>query len=425
MSDTFTAVPGLRRVARLLCAGCGLLLLGAAAATVWLPGWAGTVVALALWVAGIAATLPSAGGCIAVARQARLESGRPDLFLERNAVRSEEQLAQRRLPAWRALRRRLAAIAFGHRHLVGDAVRIRALHDIRATLDAQGCLDGLPFMEEMAAFCGREAVVYRVVDKIYDYGRSRRMRRLDDCVLLMGQRCDGAAHAGCEAACYLIWKSQWLEPLSEASPQVMTQDAPLAPPASGASDPATVYSCQYTQLTAASNAMSQGDWRGLLGPWVVGNVTATAFWVAVATRAFNALQLRRGGLCYPAQPPGGNDKTTQVLALRPGQWVRVRSSTQIARTLDKNSKNRGLWFDRDMLKHCGSMRRVRGRVQKIIDIHSGRMIPMKTACITLEDVHYSGEFQGFGEQHDYLYWREAWLEPVDPGSGGNAATPTP
>ena len=53
------------------------------------------------------------------------------------------------------------------------------------------------------------------------------------------------------------------------------------------------------------------------------------------------------------------------------------------------------------------------------------MIPMKTACIVLEDVHYSGEFQGFGEQHDYLYWREAWLEPVDPGSGGDGATPTP
>ena len=84
-------------------------------------------------------------------------------------------------------------------------------------------------MDEMAAFCGREAVVYRVVDKIYDYGRSRLMRRLDDCVLLTGLRCDGSAHAGCEAACYLIWKSQWLEPLSEASLKVATDNVPVAP----------------------------------------------------------------------------------------------------------------------------------------------------------------------------------------------------
>jgi hypothetical protein len=105
--------------------------------------------------------------------------------------------------------------------------------------------------------------------------------------------------------------------------------------------------------------------------------------------------------------------------------VRVQSSQQIARTLDKNSKNRGLWFDRDMLKHCGSLRRVRGRVHKIIDIQSGKMIPMKTACIVLEDVHYSGEFQGFGEQHDYLYWREAWLEPASQGAGAETPASTP
>jgi hypothetical protein len=277
----------------------------------------------------------------------------------------------------------------------------------------------------MAAFCGHEAVVYRVVDKIYDYGRSRSMRRLDDCVLLTDLRCDGTSHAGCEAACYLIWKSQWLEPSASPAAQPGVRQGPaVALPRAGPPNPETVYSCQYTQLTHASQAMSQGDWRRLLGPWVAGNVTAGAFWVALATRAFNALQLRRGGLCYPARPPGSNDKALPMLSLQPGQWVRVRTSEQIARTLDKNSKNRGLWFDRDMLKYCGSLRQVRSRVHKIIDVRTGTMIPMKTACIMLEGVHYSGEFQGFGEQHDYLYWREAWLEPVDPGNvQGMTSTP--
>ena len=430
MSDRFSAVPGLRRMAQLLCAACTVLLLGAAAAAVWLPGWIAAAVALVLCAAGLAVALPAAGGCIAAVRQARLEAGRPDLFLELNVMRSEERTSQRRVPAWSAVRRRLAASVFGHRHLVGDPVRIRPLHAIRATLDGQGCLDGLPFMDEMAAFCGHEAVVYRVVDKIYDYGRSRLMRRLDDCVLLTGLRCDGGDHAGCEAACYLIWKSQWLERSTllasqPAAPQPAATRTEAVAPRTGAPDPATVYSCQYTQLTHASQAMSPLDWRRLLGPWVVGNVTAGAFWVAVATRMFNALQERRGGLCYPARPTGGGNNTPPIPpTLQSGQWVRVRSSEQIARTLDKNSKNRGLWFDRDMLKHCGSLRQVRNRVHKIVDIGTGKMIPMKTACIMLEDVHYSGEFQGFGEQHDYLYWREAWLEPAHPGDGA-AATHTP
>jgi len=424
MTDTFSAVPSLRRMAQLLCAACLGLLLGAAAAAAWLPGWLGVASALALSGAGIVVALLAAGSCLAVARQVRMEAGQPDLFLELNARRSEERVAQTRWSLSSAPCRWLAATVFGHRHLVGDVVRIRPLHEIRATLDARGCLDGLPFMDEMASCCGREAVVYRVVDKIYDYGRSRLMRRLDDCVLLTGLRCDGGAHAGCEAACYLIWKSQWLE----ASTATVSQPAATAVPAAatqasaGVPDPATIYSCQYTELTNASQAMSQGDWRRLLGPWVVGNVTAGAFAVALATRAFNALQLRRGGLCYPARPPGSSEKAQPGASLQPGQWVRVRTSAEIARTLDQNSKNRGLWFDRDMLKHSGSLRRVRGRVHKIIDIHSGKMIPMKTACIVLEGVHYSGEFQGFGEQHDYLYWREVWLEPVPPVG---AATPTP
>jgi hypothetical protein len=426
MTNTFSAMPGLRRMAQLLCAVCAVLLLAATAAWVGIPGWIGALVAIALGATGVAVALPAAGGCLAVARQARLEAGRPDLFLQLNRSHSEEHAALRRLPKWSALRRGLAAAVFGHRLLVGDAVRVRPLHEIRATLDAQSCLDGLPFMDEMAAFCGRDAVVYRVVDKIYDYGRSRVMRRLDDCVLLTGLRCDGGAHGGCEAACYLIWKSQWLEPLPDAAtPSTASREVAAAPAPERAPDQATVYSCQYTQLTAASQAMRQRDWRRLLGPWIVGNVTASAFWVALATRAFNALQESRAGVCYPARPDGGNEKTVPTQSLQPGQWVRVRSFEQIARTLDKNSKNRGLWFDRDMLKHCGSLRQVRSRVHKIIDIHTGTMIPMKTACIMLEDVHYSGEFQGFGEQHDYLYWREAWLEPVEPGSSAGTATPTP
>ena len=66
-------------------------------------------------------------------------------------------------------------------------------------------------MEEMKAFCGRSARVYRVLDRVYDYGRSREMRRIDRSVLLVGLRCDGGAHDGCDAACYLVWKEAWLD----------------------------------------------------------------------------------------------------------------------------------------------------------------------------------------------------------------------
>ena len=406
--STFSAIPSMRKST--------LALAGAAALSVLLVG-------IALWVGGVfAAVVGTVMGLAALGlgglayagrltqeRQRRLETGLQDLFLARNQGRSEAAVRDGGVPAWSPARRWVARRLFGHGLMVGDSVQVKPLSAIQATLDADGCLDGLPFMEEMTPFCGKPMRVYRVVDKIYDYGRSRLMRRLDDSVLLVGLRCDGSGHAGCEAACYLIWKSAWLEAPGARSETVGTT-APQVPVKS--IDAAGCMSCQYTRLTQATRAQDGRAVHGLLGPFVVGNVTGSAFLTAVLTRSFNAVQARRGGAAYPSKPTPGDDKTIRGEPLARGDWVRVKTPVEIARAMDKNSKNRGLWFDADMLKYCGQTYQVRGRVEKIIDVGSGKIIPMKTPCIVLEDVHYSGEFQGFGEQHDYLYWREAWLDPI-------------
>jgi hypothetical protein len=409
--NTPSATQSMRKSTLALAAAAGLFALTSAATAVVFGGSLGLAVSgLFCFAALLLAALAWAGNVVQ-ARQSRVETGQPDLFLLRNAGRSEAAVRDGKVPAWGRSRRWLARHGFGHRLMVGDRVRVKSLDQIRATLDAEGCLDGLPFMDEMAAFCGQSLSVYRVVDKIYDYGRSRLMRRLDDCVLLLGQRCDGSAHRGCEAACYLIWKSAWLDAPDAAPRTAVTVSRPARPAADG-----DVLRCQYTQLTQASRAIVGADVGGLVGPLVAGNVSAAAFSVAVATRVFNRFQNWRGGATYPSKPLPSDDKTIRGESLSTGDWVRVKSPAEIARAMDRNSKNRGLWFDRDMLKHCGQTYRVRGRVEKIIDVGSGKIIPMKTPCIVLDDVHYSGEFQGFGEQHDFLYWREAWLNRIAPAT---------
>jgi hypothetical protein len=57
---------------------------------------------------------------------------------------------------------------------MGDRVEVRSLGEIQNTLDANGCLDGLPFIPEMVKFCGQRASVFRCVDKIYDMVEARR-----------------------------------------------------------------------------------------------------------------------------------------------------------------------------------------------------------------------------------------------------------
>lgn len=400
------ALPSMRRTTIALAACFTLALLLALAGT--LAEMGGLVVGLSLSAAAAFGVLGGAG-VLTQMRQRRLDLGLADLFLVANASRSEAAIRDGTVPCWSAVRRAIARQVFGHSLMVGDTVEVKSLAAIRATLDSNSCLDGLPFMDEMSASCGRRMRVYRVVDKIYDYKRSRLMRRLDDGVLLVGLRCDGSAHAGCEAACYLIWKLDWLRPVQDRGSVHGPIDAqPVVLPTL----PREQMSCQYTQLAAASRPMRARSLRGLLGPLAVGNVTLSAFAIATLTWCFNYLQGLRGGVAFPSMPAPSDDKTIRGEALQEGDWVRVKLPANLARAMDRQSKNRGLWFDQDMLKHCGQTYRVRGRIDKIIDATSGSMITMKTPCIALEGVHYSGEFQGFNEQHDFLYWREAWLDRI-------------
>jgi hypothetical protein len=105
-----------------------------------------------------------------------------------------------------------------------------------------------------------------------------------------------------------------------------------------------------------------------------------------------------------------------------GDLVTVRPLEQIVPTLNRDSKNRGLWFDVEMIKHCGQQYRVQGRVERIIDAATGRLLEMKSPCIVLENADCSGEFQCFGAQHEYLYWRDVWLAKVEPPQGPVRAT---
>src|SRR5215470_15033948 len=92
----------------------------------------------------------------------------------------------------------------------GDTVVVRSKEEILATLDAQGRLDGMPFQPEMFAFCGRTLRVGKVAHKTCDTINKTGGRRVRNAVHLEGVRCDGSAHAGCQADCNLFWKEAWL-----------------------------------------------------------------------------------------------------------------------------------------------------------------------------------------------------------------------
>lgn len=378
------------------------------------------------WVVGVLLLSIAIGGLLAEFRHSRLERGELDLFLAFNKARSEAALldgAVRSRPVmFPKLRRWLGAPAF----IVGDTVQICSLQEISVTLDADGCLDGLPFMPEMAKYCGTVGTVFRCVDKIYDYGGRKDMRRLKDTVSITGLRCDGGAHDGCQAQCYILWKAAWIKrtdvpATSSSEPPIERTSAVFSDiggnrcfgPTFFKESDATEgrYSCQYTNLVRASTRLRPWDPRQDLRPLIAGNLTVMAFGVAMLTRLFNAVQRLRGGCDFPAADQSSSTSSLRVdLNLQPGEMVLVRGPEEIFETLDQSGRNRGLWFDQGMLYYCKRCYKVLSRVDKIIDDASGRIVRMKTPCLVLNGVDSHGEYMRFCAQHDYPFWREVWLE---------------
>jgi hypothetical protein len=313
----------------------------------------------------------------------------------------------------------------------GDLVEVRGAAEILATLDAEGELEALPFMPEMIAYLGRRFAVDGRAEKVCDTVHYSGSRRMKDAVLLADLRCDGAGHAGCQAECRLFWKEAWLRRVEPGAP------GPARPPADdeaarelaaraaahttrtaeGEGGPALRYRCQATELPRATVRLRRLDPRPYLRELTCGNVSLGKF-VRVTARAALAEPLDRLGLVaeIPVKGTTPSSPRTEQLGLRPGEWVQVRSAAEIERTLNDKGKNRGLWFDREMLAFCGGTFRVRRRIDRIVDDRTGELIEMKSDCVTLEGVVCSGErslARWFCPRGIYPYWREGWLRRVE------------
>jgi hypothetical protein len=302
---------------------------------------------------------------------------------------------------------------------VGDLVEIRTWEEIRSTLDERGCLEQLPFMPEMLALCGQRAYVFRCMHRLFDYRKTRRMRHMEGAVLLVGAVCDGLSHGACEAACHTIWKSAWLRRVGRndvrtGARALTDRSDPIEDHVLRSGTQAPRYVCQLTQLNAASRPVRSWSAANFLRPLIAGNVAPAAFIAGWLTYLFNEVQHYRQGVGFPAfeaaiKGGGGIEEA----GLNAADRVVVRSSAEIRATLNDRLEHRGLWFESDMLKHCGRRCCVQAEVKSLIDIVTGEMRAMKTPAYILRDIHFSGERQLFNAQYEPLFWRGVWLRRED------------
>jgi hypothetical protein len=308
----------------------------------------------------------------------------------------------------------------------GDLVEVRSPAEVLATLDETAALDGLPFMPEMVPLCGRRFRVERRAERVCDTVHYSGTRRLADAVFLEQERCDGAGHGGCQAECRSLWKEAWLRAADAATPAAGPFSADeiaalVARATAGTRTPREGeqrWRCQATELPGCTEHVKLWDPRGYLRELTSGNV-GMAHFARVMSRAVIQEPMRKMGLVDEVHVRGTASKgdAFPALDLQPGERVRVKSRQEIAKTLNAEGRNKGLWFDREMLPYCGQVFRVRQRVRRFINDHDGKMVDLKNEAITLEGVVCSGDLshrRWFCSRELYPYWRECWLERVDP-----------
>jgi predicted DNA-binding antitoxin AbrB/MazE fold protein len=112
-------------------------------------------------------------------------------------------------------------------------------------------------------------------------------------------------------------------------------------------------------------------------------------------------------------PPVGQ---LEVLDLRPGERVRVRSAAQIFTTLDDSGTLDGLPFMPEMVQYCGRTFAVSQRADKTCA--GDGVVRRMHNTVHLENIRCDGAAHGGCQAACLTYWKEAWLERV-----ANGATP--
>jgi hypothetical protein len=286
-------------------------------------------------------------------------------------------------------------------------MRVKSPSEILNTLDADGKLDGLPFMPEMVVYCGSYVRVHRSARRTCVVGHG--FREMKDAVFLQDARCDGSFHDHCHRACLLFWKKEWLAP-AEAAPVAQSawsaHDAAAAerlrrlPTRDGAR-----YACQSTALKSATTPLHRWDVRPLLREILARELSLSDF----VRILYRTLRRRASGGNPERQLIGvPGQKSRGSLELRRDEWVTLKPIHELRNNLDEKGRNCGLGFPPTMHHAIGRTYRVAFPVRQIILEQTGMMVKLSNT-VALDGLLCEGVDVANCPRGEYLYCRESWL----------------
>jgi hypothetical protein len=106
--------------------------------------------------------------------------------------------------------------------------------------------------------------------------------------------------------------------------------------------------------------------------------------------------------------------TRPIIHLKAGDVVRVRSREEIQATLDPWKELRGCAFLEYMWEYCGTTQRVFKAMERFLDERDYK-VKKVNGIVILEGVICPGTpVFGRCDRSCFLFWREEWLEKIEP-----------
>ena len=226
-------------------------------------------------------------------------------------------------------------------------------------------------------------------------------------------RCSGNGHGQCQMGCALLWKTNWLAPSSQTSAVDSDEAAQylqsrLDSNSSSTENGLPIFQCQATQFGKIATSHTKIDASRFRNEHDLNQISVAGLVTDFCSSVLAKASGRSKGFAGPCKKTPVNP-----LNLKVGEQVRVKSKKEIVQTLDASGKNRGLWFDPLMSRHCGEVLSVTRLVHRFIDERNGRLIKAKHPSIVLDDLHCNGRARHYCGRLLQFFWREAWLQRVE------------
>ena len=108
---------------------------------------------------------------------------------------------------------------------------------------------------------------------------------------------------------------------------------------------------------------------------------------------------------------------------RAGDWMEVRTKAEILGSLDKDGRLDGLPFMPQMFQYCGQRFRVFKRAHKTCDTVSGKFVGRRLSSGVHLELRCDGRAYGGCQAACLIFWKEAWLKPVNDTTGSAGPVP--